>query len=820
MAKKELYAYSTETYLQQGMVKVGHSKIGRSKERVEEQFGTSNPERPKFLLIGELPEGKTDKDIHNQMILNGCKWIKDGPGKEWFKTGNKNDPFSEVRKAYNKIKYGSNRSDNFSPREEQQMAVEKAKKWFLKEYPKEVIGSATHSNRFLINAKMRFGKCFTSIHLAKALSCQYTLVVTYKPDVIGEWIDTVNNHIAFDSWTGVRAKKKSDRPLDPTLTNNGNFPQINGPIVMCVSLQDLWIDKNGNTKERLHKIPNISWDLIIFDEVHYGSRTERAKNILDKLKYKNRLGLSGTPFRLIEQDDFCPQQVYTYSYLDEQKRKKREAELDPNEEKEGVYRQLPDINISTIEITEDDIKEQKDKFKTDDIDFSLNTLLETQNGNFVHEDAVDHFIEGLHKSGHGARSISVYGKLGENLGCPAKRHSVWWVNRVDSITALIKKLEVHPYFSKFTLINASGSDNKSNDNDENIIARDKGKVQEAIEKINKDSSKLGTITFTCGRFLTGVTIKEWDSILILTDVQSAESYFQAIFRVQSSWVDKKTKKILKRKAWVFDFAITRSLKVTYDCALNIADQIAQKESSEGKLDSSKDNLEIITTGLCDTLDIKRFYEGSLVSTPTTSKDIFEALNHEGSKIALARKITSNTLVNYSCLRLLENNPDLLEILKKVKGYRTQDVGNINVEELAQIGADASILDEAILDPNLPIEEKEKIIDDFSEKDRDKERQTRKKWYATQIKRLAICMSDFIYMTYEREYNIDHVIQTKSPEFFEVMTGISKDDFVKLCDLGFMNRVKLNEIVRMFRDQETTSLNPEKYILEDLKKLVA
>ena len=120
---------------------------------------------------------------------------------------------------------------------------------------------------------------------------------------------------------------------------------------------------------------------------------------------------------------------------------------------------------------------------------------------------------------------------------------------------------------------------KKNDNDENIMARDKASVQAAIKEVDESSSKIGTITFTCGRFLTGVTIKEWESILILTDVQSAESYYQAIFRVQSAWVDRKTQGIYKRQSYVFDFAITRCLKVTYDCALNIADQIDQ----EGKL---------------------------------------------------------------------------------------------------------------------------------------------------------------------------------------------------------------------------------------------
>ncbi len=815
LEKLELYAYSTEKYLKEGLIKVGHCFVGRHEQRIKEQFGTSNPEQPVFILLGNLPEGIRDHQIHAQLIKNGCRKVKSGPGKEWFISTNKDEPFKDVKRAYNEIVNGTSRTENFSLRSEQSEAIEKARKWFLKDYPSDVIRSASHIDRFLINAKMRFGKCFTSIHLAKSLNSLNTLIVTYKPDVIGEWMDTVNEQVDFDGWLGIRAKHKSDRPADPALTSGGNFPKSNGPVVLCVSLQDLYIDEEGNTKERLHKIPEIDWDLVIFDEVHFGSRTERAKEILSRLKFRWRLDLSGTPFRLIEQDDFSSQQVYTYSYLDEQKNKKIEITNDPQNIKDKVYRILPDLSISAIEITDEDIAEQRETFQTDDIDFSLNRLFETRDGKFVYEEAIDHFLEGLTRSGHEARSISIFGKLGSQLGCPPKRHTVWWLNRVESITALIEKLVKHPYFSNFKMVNASGSD-KGKDEDDHILAREKSSVQKAINEANEDGSKLGTITLTCGRFLTGVTINEWDSILILNDVKSAESYFQAIFRVQSSWVNKKTKEVLKDKAWVFDFAITRCLQVTYDCASNIADQIDQQESFEQKVDINKDNLEIVTEGLCDSLDIKRFYEGSLVSNKTTSKDIYEILNHEGSRIALARRITSNVLVNFGKLKLLEEHPHLLAILEKVKGYRTQEVGSISAEDLIQIGRDASDLEDVKSDPNLTDEEKEKIIDDFVDKEKDKERQSKKKWYATQIKRLAICMADFIYMTYEREYNIDDVIQTKSPQFFEIMTGISKDDFVELCEKGFMNRFALNRIVREFRDQENTSLKPEEYILENLK----
>ncbi len=815
MSTRELYAYTTAKYKEEGLVKVGDSLVGRHKERIFEQFGTSNPEQPDFILIGTLPEDIRDHQIHAQLIRNGFKKTEYSPGKEWFHA-----TFNDVRRAYNEIVNGTSRIHNHRLRREQKEAVEKSKKWLTDGYTQDIYRSATHPSRFLLNAKMRFGKCFTGIHLAKAIGAKNTLIVTYKPDVIGEWIDTVNDQVDFDGWMCIRAKKKSERPNDPHLDKEGKFPKSKGPIVLCVSLQDLDFDNDGKTKVRLESIPQKEWDLVIFDEVHYGSRTLRALDILNnRLKIKKRLDLSGTPFRIVEQDDYCAQQVFTYSYLDEQKNKKDELEADPHDTKEFIYRQMPDLNISTIEVTEQDIAQQRETFLTDDLDFSLNTLFSTKDGKFIYEDAVSHFLDGLTHSDHDARAVSVFGKLGAQLGVPPMRHVIFWLNRVESIEALIEKLSAHPYFAKFSLINAAGSGSVE-DVDESVVAREKSKIESVIKSTTADSSKLGTITLTCGRFLTGVTIKEWDSILILNDVKSAESYFQAIFRVQSSWFDEKAKIIHKPKAWVFDFAITRCLRIVYECASSIADQIDQQESYEGLSDHNKDNLEITVSGLCSDFEIKRFIEGSLKALPTTAKEIFEVLNHEGSRLSIARRITSNVLVNFGALKLLEENPHLLEILKKVKGYRTQDVGAVDIKELVKIGADAEKLKDIKKNEDLSPEEKEKAIDDFVERDKDKERQTRKKWYATQIKRLAICMADFIYMTYEREYSIDDVIQTKSPEFFEVMTGISKNDFTELCQKGFINRFALNRIVREFRDQETTSLKPEEYILEAITKNVS
>ncbi|MCB0391803.1 MAG: DEAD/DEAH box helicase family protein [Bdellovibrionales bacterium] len=804
---RELYVYSTERYLRDGLVKVGMCEKGRHKTRIREQFGTSNPEQPLILWVRELPDTVTDKVIHAQLLKNGINKADEGVGTEWFYAQTQ-----DIKLAYNQVVFGKSRTESYPPRKEQQEAVDKARKWFYQEHPEDVIGGASH-NRFLLNAKMRFGKCYTGLLVAKELNAKNTIVVTYKPEVISEWMEAANTHVAFDGWMGIRARKNSS--IEPHLSEHGDFPIHDGEKVLCVSLQDLSIDKNGNTKVRLEKVVETVWDLIIFDEVHFGSGTDRAKHIIESLKTKYRLDLSGTPFRLIQQDDFRPQQVFTYSYLDEMENKKIEIEEDPDEEGLKIYREMPNLNINTIEITEEDLNQQRDTFLTDDLDFSLNELFKANKSGFIYEDAVDYFIDGLTRSDHQARAISVFGKLGSQLGCPPTRHSVWWLNRVDSVNALVKKLKKHPYFSKFEIINASGASNSIDDDDEEmIIVRDKSSIESAIKKVNEDPTKLGTITLTVRRFLTGVTIREWDSILVLNDGKSAESYYQSIFRVQSAWVDKKTREVHKPESWVFDFAISRCLRITHEYAKALADQLDQQDSFNQSTDIYNDNLTATVQGLCDTLSIKRFYEGSLVSDSTSAKDIFEALNLEGSRIALAKRITSDVLVNFGSLKLLEENPHLYDIIKKIKGYRTQDVGTI--EDFVQIGIDA----DKLKDKSKTSDDIAEANEDFVEKEKDKEVQTRKKWYATQIKRLAICMADFIYMTYVREYNIQQVIHTKEPHFFEVMTGITKDEFQTLCEYGFINTLALNRIVWEFKQQEETSLRPDEYIYESLMKLVS
>lgn len=208
---RELYVYTTKSYAKRRYLKVGHCKRGRHRERINEQFGVSNPEPPIVRFVADLPDGKTDRHIHQQLMSNSIRKVENSVGQEWFIA-----TLDDVKRAFNEVCFGSSRLESYRLRKEQQAAVEKATNWFEGCYPKEIADGAAHRDRFLLNAKMRFGKCFTGIHIANALRAKRTLIVTYKPEVISEWVNVISNHIDFEGWTGIRARKMTRIPTTVT----------------------------------------------------------------------------------------------------------------------------------------------------------------------------------------------------------------------------------------------------------------------------------------------------------------------------------------------------------------------------------------------------------------------------------------------------------------------------------------------------------------------------------------------------------------------------------------------------------------------------
>ena len=776
-----LYIFSTKTWRDKGYLKIGQSIDVNQRMRA---YKTSTPEEP--IVYAELPlTGMSDRDIHQELKNRGFASGGKGGGNEWFKCD-----VDDVRRVYNYLTRNVSRARNFKLRKEQERAVEKARKWFMYKYSDSVYREATHKNRFLLSAKMRFGKCITGIRIAESLKAKKVLIITYKPEVFQGWMEILNDHIDFPRWSGIRAKKERNYH-EEYLAQDGTIPSVTGPFAVCVSLQDLSLNNEKSIKKRLSKVVETKWDLIIFDEVHFGGLTSRVEETLKKLKYNRRLDLSGTPFRLLAHEDFHEKQIFTYTYLDEQRNKNRERE---NSGSENIYRAFPDLNFATIEIEEDDIKSQIDLYYNKDIDFSLNKLFESSSGKFKNEEDVDSFIEGLTKKGLKARSISVYGALAQKYNLPNKRHSIWWINSVATAQAFAKKLRKHDFFKNFEIINASGCDKRTLEDDEEgrgiVISRELSSITAAINRSNNNENSKGSITLTVKRFLTGVTVKEWDSILVLNDTESPEEYYQAVFRVQSPWVDD-SKNIKKLFSVVFDFSIGRCL--------------VMKNSIIGSINGTTNgNGDNIANEVCKSFSLKKYLGGSLEANDIFAQDVFEVMNTGYAKMRLARRITSEAIIRKISIDVLRNNPDIKRILSDIKGYRKQNINSRII--LLEYGKS---IKKGRQQRKRGKESKELI----------KKRQEVIK-AAEQLIKLSISMTDFIYMTKKRENCIGDVVSTDKGHFFKIVTGISITDFKKLCDIQFIKKEKLNEIVRDFRDQENLSIKTEDFISREILRLAA
>ena len=803
--KNQLYICTTKTAHEKGLIKVGQSKDPTVRIKSGQTF---SHEKIEIIKTIDLPNNIKDHDVHEK-LKESVKPLKIGGAREWFKA-----TIEDVERVLNELTGKGSRAHSFKLRSEQGDAVEKAVKWFQRNSFKN-----EQNPRFLLNAKMRFGKCFTTLHIAKKLKCKKVLVITYKPEVLSEWTEIADDHLDFSEWSGILAKSnKHKRTL--SLNQDGSFPnERHENILMCVSLQDLCFDKEKNTKVRLQRLVKEKWDLIVFDEVHFGGITPRARDIIQELAHERckRIDLSGTPFRLMQHEDFDEKQVYSYSYLDEQKKKKEEIK---SKKKTNTYRIFPDLNFSTLDITKEDLQEDLLNFKDENLIFSLNKLLkahrnkETKKYQFDHPVAVNSFINGLQKNSSKATSISVYGSLSHSLGLPQeKRHSIWWVDSVNTAKAMVTTLKEHHYFRKFEIVDASGSGKKEllDDMPDITLARDKKHVESAIKQSQADQNSLGTITITVKRFLVGVTIKEWDSILILNDVEAPEEYYQAIFRIQSPWEDKLTKEIRKNTGWVFDFSLNRCLTLKINLAATIA---AERQRKKGlNLASTKDHLKSTIQELVDAVSLKSYVDGKLTPNSVNADDVLQVMSLGVARASLARKITSDLLVRKIPKEILEKNSKLLEILARIKGYRTQEVSSNHAKKLAQIGP---------VEGDLRGKNKDKKKKKTGSKSQltaeEKELKRKIRLAITQIKRLSICLSDFIYMTKKRENCLDDVVSNPDAKFFRDVTGITKDEFNYLCDLELIRRDKLEENILDFYFQEVASLISEEFVSKEIKKL--
>lgn len=492
-----IYAYSTATYLEKNWIKVGETSL-TADERIAQQDTTSNPEALQKLREWSVPSNITDKKIHARLEEMGFLKTRIDKDREWFEVS-----VDDVSRAINDLQYGISRKDDYAPRPEQQDCVEQAVEYFR-----------NGGDEFLVNAKMRFGKTFASYLIAKELGVQNVLVLTYKPTVKDGWHNDLINHVYFDGWS------YADRYAE--------YAQLNGPRVLFASFQDI----NDLSKEKWQGVVGEKFDLLVIDEMHYGSDTARAQKTMESLNIDKTLFVSGTPLDALVSGRFDEQNTYTWSYSDEQR--KRKAEKDAGWKTE-VYRWLPPMSIHSFEVSEE--AKRNIACYSEEEQFTMTKMFASDDGvSFNDEASVKLFLDQVF--GRGVR------KTKSPMKTFAADHTLWVmppnVRSANAMCALLEKMVGKDYL----ILNVAG----------NGITNIK-KVKDAIARNEK------TITVTVGRFNTGTTVPEWDAVMMLNDGRAPETYFQTIFRVQSP--DKARR---KEECHVFDFNPERLLELVYSYA--------------------------------------------------------------------------------------------------------------------------------------------------------------------------------------------------------------------------------------------------------------
>lgn len=571
-----IYAYTTPNDLSHnGWTKIGYTASQSVEERIKQQSHTVDA-KVKILWRGNAryedgsDETFTDHDFHDYLVQK--RHIERKPKTEWFHI---DGPTSHqyfhqfADRDYGDIQ-GNENHFQYELRQEQQAAVDKTIAYFLEQ---------GEGSEFLWNAKPRFGKTLTAYDLVCEMQMQNVLVVTNRPSIANSWFDDFDKFIAWQ--TNLKFISETDALKDrPVLSRQEFIDSISddkdyGQVVF-ESLQGLKGSVYfGGDYDKLKWIQELEWDLLIIDEAHEGVDTYKTDKAFNKIKRKYTLHLTGTPFKALARGKFATEQIYNWSYADEQQAKANWDE--DNEGSSNPYSVMPRLNMFTYQLSEmmeDSLKQGVNLNNGDKANpaFDLNEFFRTQGGKFVYDKAVDHFLDLLTT---GEKYPFSTPELREELA-----HTFWLLNRVDSAKALAKKLNNHerfPVFKDYKIILAAGDGRLDDDQlDEDQLDKVNEKAFDKVQRATKEYDK--TITLSVGQLTTGVTIKPWSGVLMLSSMKSPAEYMQAAFRAQNPYTFERNGQLVqKENAYVFDFDPTRTLTIFDEFANDL-----MAETSNGK----------------------------------------------------------------------------------------------------------------------------------------------------------------------------------------------------------------------------------------------
>lgn len=790
--KPMIYAYEDTNPQYNGLLKVGYTSVDVA-TRVAQQYPTLRPGSLPYRIVVEesamRQDGSSflDYEVHQYLRRRGFA----NPAGEWFRC-TPQDVKAAIIAVTTRKENEENRTATFSMRPEQQEAVDKTAEYFTK-YPLESNGKIPH---FLWNCKMRFGKTFAAYQLAKKMKWRRILILTFKPAVQNAWEEDLKTHVDFDGWQFI----SRDSSLSIETADHSR------PIVCFGSFQD-YLGKNsaGGIKARNEWVHLTNWDCVILDEYHYGAWRENAKELFENedrreveasegkardyfdesvmpITTNAYLYLSGTPFRAINSGEFIEEEIYNWTYSDEQ-RAKNEWVGDHN-----PYRSLPQMVMLTYQMP-DAIRQVAMQGEFNEFDFKVffSTIGEGADAQFVYKDEVQKWLNFIRGS-YNEMIVSDLQLKSERPPMPFSHapllrsltHTFWFLPSVASCFAMRNLLaeRQNSFYHDYKVIVAAGTS--------------AGVGVDALPPVlNAMDNPLETktITLSCGKLTTGVSVKPWSGIFMLTNISSPETYFQAAFRVQTPWVvnnpdadNPHRQDVMKEVCYVFDFAPNRALRLIadYSCRLNV-----EESNPEKKVEEFINFLPVLA------------YDGSYMKQ-IDAAGILDIAMSGTSATLLARRWESALLVNVDndTLKRLMANDDAMRALMSIEGFRTlnQDIETIinKSESVKKAKKDAN-------DRDLTRDEKKELTQE------EKEYKSLRKKIQEKLIKFATRVPVFMYLTDYRERCLKDVITQLEPGLFKKVTGLSVKDFELLVSLNVFNSALMNDAIYKFKRYEDASL---------------
>lgn len=791
-----------------GYIKIGYTDKEDAEERIKEQIHTAGLKHKTLFTVSAMRDDGTcftDKDIHAVLRKNGFVQFNDGEDRnEWFKV-TEEEALSVIESVRNNTKYTIGRTAHFGMRAEQEKAVNDTAAYFIRMAHED----PTRPPKYLWNAKMRFGKTFAAYQLAKRMGYKKILVLTFKPAVESAWYEDLETHIDFDGWQFVSDKEaKYDKTSFDLMYSQCDK---NKPIVVFGSFQNLLgTNENGGIKPKNEFIHTTNWDMVIFDEYHFGAWRENAKKLFENVdeeaesqfdpeKYqateagdaineswidittKCYLYLSGTPFRALYTGEFLEDQIFNWTYSDEQN-----AKASWQGDGENPYRALPRMVMLTYKVP-DSITQIAMSGEFDE--FDLNEFFKaefSEKGNpdsarFVYEDYVQKWVELIQGKGNVVDGL----KLGndkppmpfsDSTLKNSLSHTVWYLPSVASCFAMknLLKSPSNKFFEDYKVVVCAGT--KAGIGIESLPP---------VKAAMGDPLKTKTITLSCGKLMTGVTVRPWTGIFMLCNLKSPETYFQSAFRVQSPWTTTNNEgktEIIKEECYIFDFALNRALRQIsdYSCRLNTTES-----NPETKVGEFMKFLPVLA------------FDGASMNV-ISAQDVLDITYAGTSATLLAKRWQTALLVHVDndTLKRLQEKPEALDALMKIEGFRSLN------QEI-----------ETIINRSEAIKKAKKEDDEKTDKkakkeltDEEKKIKSLRKQVQENLLKLAARIPSFMYLTDFREQSIQDVITQLEPDLFRKVTSLTVKDFNILCDIGLFDPEKMNEGIFGFRKYENSSLN--------------